>query len=178
MIDAGPWDSTERETMPFAVVNLFKFKFTIQTINNEKKVMTHLDYFEGSLFAKHFKLQDDQYKNLSSVTNRVVWSANDFANYLSKNMDLIYNSSNKRLESSFNYDNDTKMDWTTNSKFTDKVAILSIDKSVDSRSNGKQFNFRSGFLYLRNGTKNWANRMQQSVIFNSGIIELFFKLRS
>ncbi|MBW0596618.1 hypothetical protein MADP07_00013 [Mycoplasma anatis] len=178
VLDAEPWSSVEKETMPFAVVNLFKFKFTIETVNNEKKAMTHLDYFEGSLFAKHFKLQDNQYTNTSTVNGRVVWSANDFANYLSKNMDLIYNSSNKRLESAYDYDSNQRINWTTNNKFTNKVALLSIDRSVDSPSNGKQFNFRSGFLYLRNGSKNWANRMQQSVIFNSGIIELFFKLRS
>lgn len=165
------------ETMPFAIVNLAKFKLSIDTVNSEKKAMIYLDYYESSLFAKHYKLNDTKYTNTSKITDRIVWSANDFVDYLSNNLDLIYNEDKKILESSYDYVAKKERDWTTESKFTDKVVILDIDETIDASQNDKDFNYRNGFLYIKDGAKNWTNRMQQAFVYNTGIINFYFKLR-
>lgn len=177
ILNAGLQDSTLEETMPLAIVNLAKFKLSIDTINNEKKAMINLDYFESSLFAKHFKLEDSSYTNLSKTPDRVVWSGVDFVNYLSKNLDLVYNRDKKILESSFDYENNVERDWTTDPKLSGKVAILDINKIPDSSHDDKDFNYRNGFLYIKDGNKNWTNRMQQAFVYNTGIINFYFKLR-
>lgn len=165
------------ETMPFAVVNLAKFNLSIDTVNSEKKAMIYLDYYESSLFAKHYKLNDTKYTNTSKIADRIVWSANDFVDYLSNNLNLIYNEDKKILESSYDYVAKKERDWTTESKFTDKVVILDIDETIDSDKNDKDFNYRNGFLYIKDGSKNWTNRMQQAFVYNTGIINFYFKLR-
>lgn len=165
------------ETMPFAIVNLAKFKLSIDTVNNEKKAMIYLDYYESSLFAKHYKLNDAKYTNTSKTTDRIVWSANDFVDYLSNNLNLIYNEDKKILESSYDYVAKKERDWTTEHKFTEKVVILDIDETIDSGTNDKDFNYRNGFLYIKDGAKNWTNRMQQAFVYNTGIIDFYFKLR-
>lgn len=165
------------EVMPFAIVNLAKFKLSINTVNGEKKAMIYLDYYESSLFAKHYKLNETKYTNTSKIANRVVWSANDFVDYLSNNLDLIYNKDKKILESSYDYVAKKERNWTTEHKFTDKVVILDIDETIDSNNNDKDFNYRNGFLYIKDGAKNWTNRMQQAFIYNTGIINFYFKLR-
>lgn len=165
------------ETMPFAIVNLAKFKLSIDTVNSEKKAMIYLDYYESSLFAKHYKLNDNKYTNTSKITDRIVWSANDFVDYLSNNLDLIYNEDKKILESSYDYVAKKERDWTTEPKFTEKVVILDIDETIDASQNDKDFNYRNGFLYIKDGAKNWTNRMQQAFVYNTGIINFYFKLR-
>lgn len=165
------------ETMPFAIVNLAKFNLSIDTVNSEKKAMIYLDYYESSLFAKHYKLNDTKYTNTSKIADRIVWSANDFVDYLSNNLNLIYNEDKKILESSYDYVAKKERDWTTESKFTDKVVILDIDETIDSDKNDKDFNYRNGFLYIKDGSKNWTNRMQQAFVYNTGIINFYFKLR-
>ncbi|QDY88172.1 hypothetical protein [Mycoplasma anserisalpingitidis] len=165
------------ETMPFAIVNLAKFKLSIDTVNSEKKAMIYLDYYESSLFAKHYKLNDTKYTNTSKTTDRIVWSANDFVDYLSNNLNLIYNEDKKILESSYDYVAKKERDWTTEPKFTDKVVILDIDETIDAGQNDKDFNYRNGFLYIKDGAKNWTNRMQQAFVYNTGIINFYFKLR-
>lgn len=165
------------ETMPFAIVNLAKFNLSIDTVNSEKKAMIYLDYYESSLFAKHYKLNDTKYTNTSKIADRIVWSGNDFVDYLSNNLNLIYNEDKKILESSYDYVAKKERDWTTESKFTDKVVILDIDETIDSDKNDKDFNYRNGFLYIKDGSKNWTNRMQQAFVYNTGIINFYFKLR-
>lgn len=165
------------ETMPFAIVNLAKFKLSIDTVNSEKKAMIYLDYYESSLFAKHYKLNDTKYTNTSKTTDRIVWSANDFVDYLSNNLNLIYNEDKKILESSYDYVAKKERDWTTEPKFIDKVVILDIDETIDAGQNDKDFNYRNGFLYIKDGAKNWTNRMQQAFVYNTGIINFYFKLR-
>lgn len=165
------------EVMPFAIVNLAKFKLSIDTVNSEKKAMIYLDYYESSLFAKHYKLNDNKYTNTSKITNRIVWSANDFVDYLSNNLDLIYNKDKKILESSYDYVVKRERYWTNEPKFTEKVVILDIDETIDASQNDKDFNYRNGFLYIKDGNKNWTNRMQQAFVYNTGIINFYFKLR-
>ncbi|MBW0594539.1 hypothetical protein MALH04_00292 [Mycoplasma anatis] len=177
ILNDTPTTSILSETMPFAVVNLYKFKLSIEEVNKEKKAMINLDYFESSLFAKHFKLNDPKYANLSKITDRYVWSGIDFADYLSNNQDLIYNKSERILESSINYTTKRGKDWINNIKFRDKVAILNIDTRIDSGSIDKNFNYRNGFLYINNGEKFWVNRMQGAPIYNTGIVEFYFKIR-
>lgn len=177
ILNDKPSTSVLSETMPFAVVNLYKFKLSIEEVNKEKKAMINLDYFESSLFAKHFKLNDPKYTNLSKITDRYVWSGIDFTDYLSNNQDLIYNKDKQILESSIDYTTKIANNWINNAKFTDKVVILNIDTSIDASSNDKNFNYRNGFLYIKDGNKFWVNRMQGVPIYNTGIVEFYFKIR-
>ncbi|MBW0595744.1 hypothetical protein MADP15_00027 [Mycoplasma anatis] len=171
--------ATVDDSMPFAIASLYKFKFTVEGQDRNKKLMMYLDFYQSSIFGKHSKLTDTSVKPVATKNDRIIWSSKDFAEYLSKNDSLIYDSTKKMLYTVYDFDNNREL---TDKYILDhqqnKVVMLGMNTVVDIEGKEKNFNFRQGWLFIKNGqlTPN-MNIMQTSTLYSSGVIELYFKLR-
>ncbi|MBW0595314.1 hypothetical protein HUN03_00353 [Mycoplasmopsis anatis] len=177
------------KAMPNALVNYIRIKLT----NDSNKMYAHIDHLQNAYVSKVYNFewipgQDfDIYDIPGGSTSiqgstRIVWTPDKLAKYVVSNYkNVLYNENDRRLYT-------TQEDGNYGTQYTrpliqSNIVILPTDSRSEAEllkngSKHKDFNYRSGAIYITNGRlSNNLTVNQSSVIFNSGIENFKFNFR-
>lgn len=169
--------------MPNALVNYVKIKLS----NDDSKMYAHIDHLQNSYLSKVYNFDWTKADNFdiyqpvdpsttrATGSNRVVWEPEKFVEYVVANYkDVLYNQTAKRLYT-------TQEDGNFGTNYTkplikSNIVILPTDNRSEAKllqekpPLHKNFNYRSGAIYISNGVLNADLTVNQAaVIYNSGI---------
>lgn len=169
------------KSMPNALVNYVRLKLS----SDDNKMYAHIDHLQNSYVSKVYNFDwtpandfdiyqpSDPNSTSTQGTTRIAWEPEKLVKYVVSNYkEVLFNQTDKRLYTT--QDDDKYGTNYTRPLIKSNIVILPTDARSEAEllrsSRHKDFNYRSGAIYITNGVLNTKLTVSQSaVIYNSGI---------